>query len=662
MILESGQIALPIALLVSVYVSTASFIGAGYRLPVLVLSARYGMFSIPILLLVSTIALVHAFVSHDFSVRYVAENSNLAMPTTYTWVAFYAGNAGSMLFIALVFSVLSLIAVVSMSRRLYWSTPYSTGLMSFVLAFFLAVIVFLANPLEQLSFIPEDGQGINPLLVHFGMFIHPPVQMTGLISVAIPFSIAMGSLLAGRGGRDEWVDVGRFWGMISWTILTIGLMLGSWWAYTILGWGGYWAWDPVENSALMPWLAMTAFVHSIMVQKRRGMFRMWNIILVAIGFTLAQMGMFINRGGPVPSVHSFAQSTMGWLFLFFLGFTLLSSLLAFAIRIKTLRSSEKLEAPFSREGVFMIQNVLFLLVAFTTLWGTIYPVISKASQDVMITVGEPFFNVVNGPVLLLIVGLMGIGPLLPWRRSSYKQLLRMIRIPVLGAVAISLVLVVSGMRQPLAIVAFAVSSISMIAIFHEWGRGILSRHRKGENFINAFLKLIMGNRPRYGGYVVHLSIVMLAFGAIGSSFFDVQRDFPLDVGESASLGGYSFRYLSFDFDQFSDRDEFIAKFDVWDEEDHVGIIQSTRSFYPGFKISSTRAGIRSNLLEDFYIVPSEFQADGQAVFRVYISPLVWWMWASGPLLVLGVLIAIWPGRKPKNSLESVAPSGNLHRK
>ena len=217
------------------------------------------------------------------------------------------------------------------------------------------------------------------------------------------------------------------------------------------------------------------------------------------------------------------------------------------------------------------------------------------------------------------------------------------------------------MRQPLAIVAFAVSSISMIAVFHEWGRGTLSRHRKGENFINAFLKLIMGNRPRYGGYVVHLSIVMLAFGAIGSSFYDVQRDFPLAVGESASLGGYSFTYLSFDFDQFSDRDGFTAKFDVWNEEDHIGIIQSTRSFYPGFKISSTRAGIRSNLLEDFYIVPSEFQVDGQAVFRVYISPLVWWMWASGPLLVLGVLIAISPRRKPKSSLESVVASGNLHR-
>ena len=253
------------------------------------------------------------------------------MPTEYTWVAFYAGNAGSLLFIALVFSLMSIILVRKLGSSLKQTAPFTTGIISLILAFFLGIITFLANPLERLAVTPLDGQGINPLLVHFGMFIHPPMQMAGLISVALPFSIAMGALLSGRGGDDEWVDIGRLWGMLSWIVLTLGLMLGSWWAYTILGWGGYWAWDPVENSALMPWLALTAFVHSIMVQKRRGMFRMWNIVLISIAFTLAQMGMFINRGGPVPSVHSFAQSTMGWLFLIFMGFTLIASLIALSL-------------------------------------------------------------------------------------------------------------------------------------------------------------------------------------------------------------------------------------------------------------------------------------------------------------------------------------------
>ena len=315
---DAGQLALIIAMVVTAYAAVASFVGSWQRVPDLTASARYGFYSVPLLLLVSTAALVYAFVTRDFSVRYVAENSNLAMPHIYTWVAFYAGNAGSLLYLALVLATVSTIAVLTIRKRLPHTTPYALGTMALILAFFLGIMLFLANPLERLPIAPPDGQGINPLLVHFGMFIHPPLQMAGLVLVAVPFSIAMGALAARRGGRDEWVDLGRLWGMVSWLVLTMGLMLGSWWAYTILGWGGYWAWDPVENSALMPWLAMTAFVHSIMVQKRRGMFRMWNMALIIVAFTMAQMGMFINRGGPVPSVHSFAQSTMGWLFLAFM--------------------------------------------------------------------------------------------------------------------------------------------------------------------------------------------------------------------------------------------------------------------------------------------------------------------------------------------------------
>ena len=311
MMVDVGHLALVIAFVVTLYVVAASFVGALRRVPELSTSGRYGLYTVPVLLGVSTFALVQAFVQNDFSVRYVAENSSLSMPKAYTWVAMYAGNSGSLLFIALVLSVLTVAAVLTLRRRLPYTAPYATALMAAFLAFFLAVMLFLADPLERLPIVPEDGQGINPLLVHFGMFIHPPLQMTGLVSVTIPFSIAMGAMLARRGGRDEWVDVGRLWGMLSWLIMTAGLMLGAWWAYTILGWGGYWAWDPVENSALMPWLAMTAFVHSIMVQKRRGMFRMWNIVLIVVAFTLAQMGMFINRGGPVPSVHSFASRRWG---------------------------------------------------------------------------------------------------------------------------------------------------------------------------------------------------------------------------------------------------------------------------------------------------------------------------------------------------------------
>ena len=356
MIVEAGQIALALAFIVSLYAAAASFLGVARRSPELLVSGRFGMYSIPALLIVATGALIYAFVNNDFSVRYVAENSSLAMPREYTWVAFYAGNAGSMLYLAVIFALMAVVAIAAIRKNLPYTSPYAVGIMALSLAFLLGVMLFLANPLARQAFTPMDGEGINPLLVHMGMFIHPPLQMAGLVSVAIPFSIAMGAMLAGKGGNDEWVDQGRLWGMISWLILTAGLLLGSWWAYTILGWGGYWAWDPVENSALMPWLAMTAFVHSIMVQKRRGMFRMWNMVIIIIAFTMAQLGMFINRGGPVPSVHSFAQSSMGWLFLAFMATTMIASIAAFVWKSDTLRSRGRLESALSRESAFLAQK------------------------------------------------------------------------------------------------------------------------------------------------------------------------------------------------------------------------------------------------------------------------------------------------------------------
>ena len=642
---DAGYLALLVALVVALYVAVASVLGGWQRLPALVVSARYGLTTVPLLLLISTAALVYAFVTRDFSIRYVAENSNTAMPFEYTWVALYAGNAGSLLFIATVFSVLSVVVARSLSTRLPHTAPYATALMALFLGFFLAIMVFLANPLDRLPVTPADGQGINPLLVHFGMFIHPPIQMAGLVSVAIPFSIAMGTLIAGRGGRDDWVDIGRLWGMVSWLILTIGLLLGAWWAYTILGWGGYWAWDPVENSALMPWLAMTAFVHSIMVQKRRGMFRMWNIVLITVAFALAQMGMFINRGGPVPSVHSFAQSTMGWLFLIFMGLTLLGSLAAFAWRIDTLKSRERLESMLSRESFFLLQNVLFLTVAFVTLWGTVYPVIADVSQDVVITVGEPYFNIVNGPILLAIVVVMGVGPLLPWRRASLTSLVRALRLPVGAAVVVAVGLLVAGIRQPLAVLALSVCAVVLTGIVHEWVRGTRSRHRRGEGYPTAFARLLSGNRPRYGGYVVHLAIVMLAIGAISSSFYSVQRDFTLEPGQEASLGRYSFQYVGLSQEAHTDRVEMTAEFNVRVGDRDAGVMRPRRTFYPDFRIGATRAGIRSTPIEDFYLVPSEFGEDGRAVFRAYVNPMVWWMWASGPLLALGTLLAISPRRR-----------------
>ncbi len=642
---DIGQLSLILALSVTLYTIVSSFIGSWRRIPELVKSGEYGFYTVPLLLAFPTYVLVHSFVVRDFSIRYVYENSDLAMPHAYTWVALYAGNAGSLLFLAVVLSIFSVLAIITMRRKLPHTTPYATGVLAIILAFFLTIIVFLANPLDKLNFLPADGLGINPLLIHFGMFIHPPLQMSGLVLVAVPFSISIGALLARRGGRDEWVDMGRLWGMISWLILTIGLLLGSWWAYTILGWGGYWAWDPVENSALMPWLAMTAFVHSVMVQKRRGMFRMWNMIIIIIAFTLAQMGMFINRGGPVPSVHSFAQSTMGWLFLMFMTVTLIISLAIFIWRLDSLKSRGQLESILSRESAFLAQNILFLTVAFVTLWGTIFPVFSEVASGDTMTIGQPYFNIINGPILLGIIFLMGVGPLIPWRRSSVRSLIRLLRIPVLVALATFIILSAAGGTKLFATISFATLSLALSGILLEWIRGTNSWHKRGDSYIQGYLKLVSRNRPRYGGYVVHIGIIMLASGITASSFYSVQKDIFMKPGDVASLGNYTFAYVDGNRQNYTNREEFIASFRVYNDQSVVDTLDAKRIFYPDFKIAATIGAIRSTPLEDFYIVPSEFNENNEAVFRVLINPMIWWMWASGPVIFLGVLIGLWPKRR-----------------
>jgi cytochrome c-type biogenesis protein CcmF len=396
----------------------------------------------------------------------------------------------------------------------------------------------------------------------------------------------------------------------------------------------------------MPWLAMTAFVHSIMVRKRRGMFRMWNMVLIIVGFTLAQLGMFINRGGPVPSVHSFAQSTMGWLFLMFMAFTLLASIGIFIWRMESLKSREGLESMISREAVFLGQNILFLAVAFVTLWGTIFPIFNEAVQGTVVTVGKPFFDRVNGPLLLGIVLLMGVGPLLPWRRATRRNLVRALRVPMAVGIATIIVLAIIGITQVPALLAIGTVAVAATGILHEWYRGTRSRHRHGESYPVAFANLLNGNRPRYGGYVVHLGILMLAVGAIASSFYSVQRDLVMRPGDIETLGKYTFQYIMVDHEIFPDREQSIARFNLSSGGRDLGTLEASRSFYPDFRISATRGAIRSTPIEDFYIVPSEFSDDGQAVFRILINPLVWWMWASGPVLILGIVLGLLPRRQP----------------
>lgn len=638
---DLGSISLMLALALAIYSAAGSLLGVWGRIPQLIQSTRYATYLAPVVLGISTASLIASFMTNDFQVQYVAAHSNRAMDTQYIWVAFYAGNEGSLLFIAFALSVLSSLAIFLAPRISESSLAYTNLVLMVVLIFFIAVMVFLANPFALHDQPPVDGRGINPLLTHPGMFIHPPVLMTGLISFAVPFAFAMGSLLSGE-TADEWVDIGRTWGIVSWALLGIGLLLGAWWAYTILGWGGYWAWDPVENAGFMPWLAMTAFIHSIMVQKRRGMFRMWNLALIIIAFAFAQFGMFINRGGPVPSVHSFGESTLGWIFLLFMGCTLLLSFSLFFLRYNSIRSSQTLESALSREASFLINNLLFLTIAFVTLWGVVYPLISEITQGETITVGQPFYNQVNGPLFLALIFLMGVAPFLPWRRASWNNITSVLMIPVSTAIAMSFILIFIGVSKPYAILAFALCSMVTSGILREWIRGAHSRHRIGENYPIAFIRLIISNRPRYGGYIAHLAVVLLALGVTGSSFYGIQQDVSLSPGGNTNVGDYKIEYVTSSTIAKKDRTESMTEIKVFRDGDFLGTYYARRDFYPSFNMASTQAAIRSTPIEDLYIIPGEFLEDGQAVFRILVNPLVMWMWVAGPLLLFGVMIALWP--------------------
>lgn len=638
---DLGTITVLLGLALSSYAMVGSVAGRLAGIPELVVSARRAAYmAIPAAFIASGV-LVAAFVNHDFSIKYVYEHSNLVMDREFIWVAFYAGNDGSLLYIAAVFGGMSGLAIWAGQRQRPEIMPFTVAILMGVLAFFFLVLAVFANPFAPLEFVASDGLGINPLLSHPAMFVHPPLLMAGLAGIGVPFAYAAGALISGR-TRDEWLDLARVSAIVVWAILGAGVLLGAWWAYTILGWGGYWGWDPIENVALMPWLALTAFIHSVMVQKRRGMFRMWNIVLLNVAFVLAQFGMFINRGGPVVSVHSFAASSLGLVFLSFMIGSMLFAFGVFFWRYAMLRSDRPIESFLSREVAFLVNNFLLLGIVFVTLWGVVFPLITEYSSDGSVTVATPYFNRVNGPLLLALLVLMGIGPVMAWRKASGASLLRWLTVPVALAAATGIGLTVSGIREPIAIVAFSVLVFVASVIVEEWSRGTMARRRAGDNWAVGWWRLVNGNRPRHGGYIVHLAILLLAFGIVGTQFFDQRADFALRPGEAAVIDDYRLVYRGNQTETRADRTLRTGQVDVYRGEKLLETLQPWHAFYPEFNQASVRAAIRSTPVEDLYLVPSDFLEDGRLVLRASVNPLAWWLWIAGPVFLAGTALALWP--------------------
>ncbi|GER87255.1 cytochrome c biogenesis protein CcmF [Dictyobacter vulcani] len=642
---DLGIIALILALGFALYTVIASIIGAMRSAPPLVASAKRSLLAVTFFLLLASGALVVSFLTHDFGVNYVAEHSSSSMSWYFVTAAFYGGQEGSLLYWAFVLSLFSALFVITSKRAPAALVPYVMATLMGIESFFLFMLATLSNPFVRSAVAPKDGAGLNPLLMDPGMLVHPPMLLMGYMSFSLPFAFAVAALITGR-LNAEWLRSIRRWMLAAWTLQTAGLLLGAWWAYHVLGWGGYWSWDPVENAALLPWLTATAFLHSTMVQERRGMLKVWNLSLVIACFALSIFGTFEVRSGLISSVHSFAYSDIGAYFFGFLAVIILFSSALFFFRLPALRAEQEFDSIVSREGVFLLNNLLLIGITFATLWGTLFPLISAAFRGQTMTMGPPFYNQVIAPMIVLLVLAMGIGPLLAWRRTSLSALWRNISVPAILAALCALILPLLGVTDVAANIGFTVCTFTGGAILYEIWRGARVRHRHGESYPKAVYMLFQRYRQRYGGYIVHLGLVFLVAGIIGSHYFQQQKDATLKPGQDMSVAGYRFTYLGNIDEKASDKETISSQVQVWRDGQLQGYLYPGRVIYATYPDQPTSAiEIKTFVATDVYVYLADWQGAAQATIRVFINPLVPFVWWGGLLMILGGILCWWPARR-----------------
>lgn len=643
---EIGSISILLSFFISIYSLVFSLIGVRKRNRNYILSAENGLIAIFILLLFAGGSLIYELVTLNFSIKYVALNTSTDLPLIYRVSSLWAGQAGSLLLWSIILSGFTAAVVIQNRNKDRDFQPYVNATLAVISLFFLYLITYVENPFEKLDFIPNEGRGLNPILQNGYMAIHPLTLYIGYVGLSIPFAFGMAALISGK-LDDNWIRNSRKWALFAWTFLSVGLLLGARWAYLELGWGGYWAWDPVENAAFMPWLAGTAFLHSIMIQERKGMFKKWNIILLIITFFLSIFGTFITRSGIVSSVHSFAQSDIGPLFLGFIAFILLFSFSIFTYRLKELESNEKFDSLLSRESAFVFNNLLFLAAAFTVFLGTIFPILSEAVTGNKILVGPPYFNKVNVPIGLVLILLMGVGPLISWRKASPKNLKKNFLIPAIFSAITGIVLAVLGIREFVAITTFSICAFVTFTIFIEFFRGIKVRSKRGENYFIAFSNLISKNRRRYGGYIIHLGVVLIVIGITSSSVFLTQKEVVLSSGDSFELGRYTLVFEGVETFSNDAKDGTVATLALFDGNKNLGNMYPEKNIYKyegNREINQeTEVALRSTMRDDLYLILSNSTDDGRASIRALLNPMVSWIWGGGVFILLGAIIAMWPG-------------------
>ncbi len=652
MIPDLGYLALLLALAAAVFSAVAAYYGRHTDQPRWVESARNATIATFPLITIACILMIYSLVQGDFSIEYVWRVSSRDMPTYLKVTALWGGQAGSLLFWNF---LLSIFTAASMARN--WSKqrelmPYALMVASFTQIFFLAISIFVENPFTRLAAIPADGNGLNPLLRHPGMIIHPPMLYLGFVGFTIPYSFAMSALISGK-LDDVWIKITRRWTLVAWLFLSIGLVLGGRWAYDVLGWGGYWGWDPVENASFMPWLAGTAFLHSVMIQEKRNMFKMWNMFLILLTYCLIIYGTFVVRSGVISSVHSFAQSAIGPLFFGFIAVMFVFSAYWMLNRREDLRSANRLNSLISREAAFLYNNFLILAILLVVFLFTNYSIFTELIIGEQIFVGPPVYEQALGPLFLLLVLLMGVAPLTMWYRSSAERIGMSLRWPAVAALVFVGALFALGIHGWGALLGFWVVSFSLILTLLEFWKGTHARMTRGENAWSAFSNLMARNRRRYGGYWIHLGVIVMAFGIIGVEIFQEQTQIRLDVGETVGLGRYEMTFLG--ATRYPGPDDLLiteATLDVYDNGRYVGQLTPRDELYTRTQQPMTIPDARSTIAEDFYVIMVNWEPTSadQATFRIYLNPLINWVWAGGIIFVIGTLIAAWPDPAVERSL------------
>ena len=593
----------------------------------------------------ATVSLITALLAHDFSLSYVANYTSRSLSVPYTISSLWGGMEGSLLFWTTLLTAFSALAIAKAPARNSRLVGAAGAVLMGIAAFFLFMVAFPGNPFAQVTGdIPVDGNGLNPLLQSPGMVIHPPLLYTGFVGFSIPFAFAIGALFTKR-LDDSWFTATRQWTLFAWTALSIGIVLGGAWAYTELGWGGYWAWDPVENASFMPWLTATAFLHSVVIQEKRRMLKVWNVTLIVLTYALAVFGTFLTRSGLLSSIHTFSEGPIGKFFLPFLGLLLVGGLGMVAYRLDALRSENRLDSLISRESAFIANNVLFVAAAFTVLWGTIYPIVAEVSSGIRLSVGPPFFNTIFTPIGLAIIGLTGIGPLISWRRMSKGAFWRMVRVPLVAGGVTVVALALAGLSSPGALLSFSLCAFTATAIIGEFVRGgRVYRRRDNVGPLTALNRTISRNRRRYGGYIVHLGVLLIVIGFAGNAF-KVERRADMAPGDSLDVASYTLTYEGLRTASTSEKDIFEATLSVSRGDDDVGTMRPQRNLHLAQGQWQSEVAIRTNPIEDLYVVVTGFDTDQSAVIRTFVNPLTWWIWAGAAVMLVGMLV-IMSGRAP----------------